>query len=162
VPVAAAVARQVSAAARALAAAFGLRGLGSLDYMLDGEHVFVLEVNARPPASMALYPDVGGAGVLRAHLRACLHDELPGPQRPARSVGGTEIVFAPRALRLDDAAAAALASWPGAHDLPHAGTDFAAGDPLCSVAASGPDADSVKIALARLRDGVLQQLETVR
>ena len=53
VPVAAAVARQVSAAARALAAAFGLRGLGSLDYMLDGEHVFVLEVNARPPASVS-------------------------------------------------------------------------------------------------------------
>jgi predicted ATP-grasp superfamily ATP-dependent carboligase len=131
--------------------------------MLDGERVSVLEVNARPPASMALYPDVGGAGVMRAHLRACLHDELPhDPQRPAGRVGGTEIVFAPRALRLDDAAAAALASWPGAHDVPHAGTHFGAGDPLCSVTASGPDADSVKIALARQRDAVLQQLETVR
>jgi predicted ATP-grasp superfamily ATP-dependent carboligase len=160
VPVGAAVAREVSAAVRALAAAFGLRGLGSLDYMLHGERVFVLEVNPRPPASMALYPDVGGAGVLRAHLRACLHNELPGPLRPAGSVGGTEIVVAPRALRLDVAAAAALASWPGAHDLPHAGTDFAAGDPLCSVTASGRDADAVKIRLARQRDAVLQQLET--
>ncbi|HSW26497.1 MAG TPA: ATP-grasp domain-containing protein [Burkholderiaceae bacterium] len=162
VPVSAAVAREVDVAVRALVAAFGLRGLGSLDYMLDGERVWVLEVNPRPPASMALYPEVSGTGVLRAHLRACLHDQLPAPPRPAAGVGGSEIVYAPRALRLDDAAAAALAAWPGAHDLPHAGTPFEAGDPLCSVTARGPDAESVKIGLARQRDAVLQQLETVR
>jgi predicted ATP-grasp superfamily ATP-dependent carboligase len=162
VPVSATVAGEVDAAVRALAAAFGLRGLGSLDYVLDGERVWVLELNPRPPASMALYPEVGGAGVLRAHLRACLHDELPDPPGPATRIGGTEIVYATRALRLDEADAAALASRPGAHDLPHAGTDFAAGDPLCSVTASGPDAAAVKIGLARQRDAVLQQLETVR
>jgi predicted ATP-grasp superfamily ATP-dependent carboligase len=162
VPVSVAVAREVTAAVRALAASFGLRGLGSLDYLLDGERVWVLELNPRPPASMALYPEVGGGGVLRAHLRACLHDELPEPPRPTACIGGTEIVYATRALRLDEADADALASRSGARDLPHAGTDFAAGDPLCSVTASGPDADSVKIALARQRDAVLQQLETVR
>jgi uncharacterized protein len=162
VPVPAAVARDVDAIVRALAAAFGLRGLGSLDYMLDGERVWVLEVNPRPSASMALYPDVGGAGVLRAHLRACLHDELPAPPRPAGSVGGSEIVVAPRTLRLDEASVAALAAWPDVHDLPHVAMQFAAGDPVCSVTARGPDADSVKIGLARQRDAVLQQLETVR
>jgi predicted ATP-grasp superfamily ATP-dependent carboligase len=147
---------------RALAAAFRLRGLGSLDYMLDGERVWVLEVNPRPPASMSLYPEAGGAGVLRAHLCACLHDELPEPPPSAVCIGGTEIVYATHALRLDEAGATALASRPGARDLPHAGTDFAAGDPLCSVTASGPDAASVKIGLARQRDAVLHQLETVR
>jgi predicted ATP-grasp superfamily ATP-dependent carboligase len=161
VPVGATVAREVSAAVCALAAAFGLRGLGSLDYMLDGERVWVLELNARPSASMALYPDLGGVGVLRAHLRACLHHELPEPPRPLGSIGGIEIVYATRALRLDEADADALASRLGAHDLPHAGTEFAAGDPLCSVTADGPDAGSVKIGLARQRDAVLQQLETV-
>ena len=162
VPVSAPVAGEVAAAVRALVATFRLRGLGSLDYLLDGERVWVLELNPRPPASMALYPDAGGAGVLRAHLRACLHDELPNPPRPAACVGGTEIVYATRALRLDEAHADALAARPGAHDLPHAGTAFAAGDPLCSVTASGPDSDSVKIGLARQCDAVLQQLETVR
>jgi len=162
VPVPAGVAREVGAAVRALAASFGLRGLGSLDYLLDGERVSVLEVNPRPPASMALYPVAGGTGVLRAHLRACLDDELPLAPEPAATVGGCEIVYAPRALRLDEAAATALASWPDAHDLPHAGTPFEAGDPLCSVSARGPDAASVKIGLARQREAVLQQLESAR
>ncbi|HEY6513113.1 MAG TPA: ATP-grasp domain-containing protein, partial [Burkholderiaceae bacterium] len=162
VAVPAAVAREVSAAVRAVAAAFGLRGLGSLDYLLDGERVSVLEVNPRPPASLALYPDAGGIGVLHAHLRACLHDELPAAPPPEAGVGGSEIVWAPRPLRLGEAAAAALAAWPGTHDLPHAGTRFEAGDPLCSVTTRGPDAASVKIGLARQREAVLQQLETIR
>ncbi len=83
----------------------------------------VLEVNPRPPASMALYPDVGSVGVLRAHLRACLHGELPRARRgryPAASAAARSC-YAPRALRLDEAAAAALAAWPDVHDLPHAG-----------------------------------------
>jgi len=162
VPASEAVDREVTSAVRALASNFGLRGLGSLDFMLDGERVWVLELNPRPPASMALYPDVGGAGVLHAHLRACLRRELPPVPQPTGMVSGTEIVFAPRSLRLDDAAAATLASRPGTHDLPHAGTGFAPCAPVCSVTASGADPDSVKIALARQREGVLQMLESVR
>lgn len=147
----------VTSALRALAAEFGLRGLGSLDFMHDGARIWVLEVNPRPPASMALYP-----GVLRAHLRACVQRELPCAPRPAGSISGSEIVYAPRALRLDGAAAERLASLPGTHDLPAAGAGFAPGAPLCSVSARGPDADSVKIGLARQREAVLHQLETVR
>jgi predicted ATP-grasp superfamily ATP-dependent carboligase len=100
--------------------------------------------------------------VLHAHLLACRQRELPPVPQPAGVVSGTEIVFAPRSLRLDDAAADTLASHPGTHDLPHAGTGFAPGDPVCTVTACGPDPDSVKIALARQREGVLHKLESVR
>ena len=41
----------------ALTVEFELCGLGSLDFMLDGDAVGVLEVNPRPPASVALYRD---------------------------------------------------------------------------------------------------------
>ncbi len=68
------VAQRIDAAVRALAAAFALRGLGSLDFMFDGTAFSVLEINPRPPASMALY---GQHHLVAAHLRACLHDELP-------------------------------------------------------------------------------------
>ena len=57
----------------------------------------------------------------------------------------------------------ALAARPGAHDLPRAGTRFAAGDPVCSVTASGADADAVKIgAGAAARRACCSSLETLR
>lgn len=160
-----------------LAAAFSLRGLGSLDFMLDGADFSVLEVNPRPPASMALYRKRSGhaasqwphGGVVCAHLRACLHGELPawpeaaGHDTADPAVAGTEIVFAPRPMRLDAAAAVRLAGLDGfgaCHDLPVGATRFGAGDPVCSVTASGPDAAQVRTLLARGREAVHQLLET--
>ncbi|MFZ2650531.1 MAG: ATP-grasp domain-containing protein [Burkholderiaceae bacterium] len=172
VAVPAAVCAEVTRIVAALTEAFALRGLGSLDFMLEGEAVGVLEVNPRPPASMALYPRVGRRGdlpVLGAHLNACRDATLRGvaaPQTSVRAVRGTEIVFADRALRLNMAAAAALAETAATHDLPHCvaqdgahETHFAAGDPLCSVSAGGADAASVKLELAQRRATVLRTLE---
>jgi predicted ATP-grasp superfamily ATP-dependent carboligase len=180
VPLPAGVARRLGDAVGAIAAAFSLRGLGSLDFMLDGTDFSVLEVNSRPPASMALYRQRAGqatppgapGGVVSAHLRACLHGELPPSPAPAPApasagsagvnpaVAGTEIVFAPRAMQLDAAAASRLAGFAGCHDLPAGATRFEAGDPVCSVAASGPDAVQVRALLARSREAVHQLLET--
>lgn len=142
-----------------LAAAFGLRGLGSLDVVVDGDRCVVLEVNPRPPASLALYPDAGG-GVLTTHLRACRDGTLPAAVAAPARVRGTEIVFARRALKLDAARAATLSARPGCHDLPAAGMSFDAGDPVCSVSAEGADADAVEAALARARDDLISILET--
>ena len=69
-----AVQREVTAITRLLAAVFRLRGLGSLDFLLDGDTVEVLELNPRPPASLALYPRVG-------ELDAALTASAPRVQR---------------------------------------------------------------------------------
>ena len=74
VPMEAALTQRIEQAVRALAAEFELRGLGSLDFMLDGDAFAVLEVNPRPPASVALYRD---QRPIEAHLRACREGELP-------------------------------------------------------------------------------------
>lgn len=158
VPVSDAVQRAVSAAARLLAAEYRLRGLGSIDFMLHGDSAEVLEVNPRVPASAGLYPRVGAGGPLRAHLRACLHGELPPPQQPHPLLRGSEIVFAPAPLRLHAAAAALLASWPEARDLPREGTSFAAGEPVCSLVACGSDLAQVKSALAQRHERLLHTL----
>ena len=170
VPLPAGVAGRISAAVRSLATAFSLRGLGSLDFMLDGDAFGVLEVNPRPPASMALYrrrffqgaAQGAARGVIEAHLRASLQGELPKlPARPANdAVEGTEIVFAPRSLWLAEPAARRLAERPGCHDLPSAATRFEAGDPLCSVSASGASAEQVRSLLEHGREAVHQSLET--
>ncbi|MDM0103515.1 ATP-grasp domain-containing protein [Variovorax sp. J22R24] len=153
---------RVTAALRGLVAAFSLRGLGSLDFMRDGDAAEMLEVNPRPPASMVLY----GHGVVAAHVRACLQGELT--QWPARMandlvegpVRGTEVVFAPRQLWLDESTVQHLAARPGCHDLPMAAAGFAAGDPLCSVSARGASAGHVRELLRRGREAVHRSLET--
>jgi predicted ATP-grasp superfamily ATP-dependent carboligase len=156
VPLPDAAADSVTGALRKLVPAFSLRGLGSLDFMLDGEAADVLEVNARPPASMALY----GPGMVAAHLRACVQGDLPESPSPANGlVRGTEVVFAPRRLWLDEPATQRLAARPGCHDLPIAATGFEAGDPLCSVSASGANAEQVRELLRRGCNAVHQSLE---
>ena len=160
------VTRRITAAVRSLAAMFSLRGLGSLDFMLDGEEFNVLEVNPRPPASIALYGkrlfQGASRGVVASHVRACLHGELPElPPHPADiGVEGTEIVFAPRSLWLDDDGARRLGERAGCHDLPPAAARFGAGDPVCSVSAGAASAEQVRSLLARGREAVIQLLET--
>jgi uncharacterized protein len=160
VPVSDAVQRELTAITRLLAAVFRLRGLGSLDFLLDGDTVEVLELNPRPPASLALYPRVGEGGPVRAHLRACRSGELPPAPARVDGVRGTDIVFAPRALHVDAAMAAQIAQRDGACDLPRAGTRVAAGEPLCSLVAECRDAHEVTTRLASRRDALLASLET--
>jgi len=160
VPVAAAVLQRLEKILRTLVTGYSLRGVASLDFLLDAGRVLVLEVNPRPPASMALYPQWQP---MAAHVRACRHGELPTPPAHStqfRQMHGDEIVFARQPLQLGAAAAQALADLPDVHDLPAAGQRFAVGQPLCSVSASG---DSEPVVLARLhkrRETLLHSLES--
>lgn len=159
VPVAPALDSAIREAVRALAAAFGLRGLGSLDFLLDGHAWQALEINARPPASLACYPD---AAPMAAHVRACLQGELPVPPHPAAGgrVHAWRTLFAPRAVKLGEDAARRLADEPGTHDLPCAGARFAPGDPVCSVSAVGPDTATARHRLDEAHRQRMNLLET--
>jgi len=157
VPIAAEVAAAIEETVRSLAAAFALQGLCSLDFLLDGPRFAVLEVNARPSASMALYTD---ASPMRAHVQACLHGRVAAAPQHAE-VRGTQIVFARRAMRIDARQARYLASLAFVHDLPAAGAVFAEGDPLCSVSAAGADPNAVRARLDARCDALLNHLETV-
>jgi uncharacterized protein len=156
----AAVEQELTRALQLLAAEFSLRGLGSLDFMLDGRDIALLEVNPRPSASIGLYAQHVPHGVMAAHVRACLHDELPLVVPAPRAVRGNEIVFARRRLVLDESASARLAAWPHCHDLPAAGASFDIGDPLCSVSAGGSTAARVRTQLTERREALLNTLET--
>ncbi|WP_036236649.1 ATP-grasp domain-containing protein, partial [Methylibium sp. T29-B] len=95
-----------------LVAAFGLRGLCSLDFLLDGDHWSLLEINRgrRPARRCTATP-----GVDAGHVGACLQGTLPSAETaaPAPAPGtlrGSEIVFARCAMQLTAAQAEALAS----------------------------------------------------
>jgi predicted ATP-grasp superfamily ATP-dependent carboligase len=165
------VAARLTATVRAIVAAFSLRGLGSLDFLLDGDAFEVLEVNPRPPASMALSGPryfrsasrAAPSGAVAAHVRACVKDELPEPAAhlATDTVQGTEIVFAPCPVWIDEPAARRLAERANCHDLPSGAMHFATGDPICSVsaAAAAADAELVRAMLDHGREAVHQSLE---
>jgi len=160
VPVSQRVQAQLQRILAALTSGFALRGLASLDFLLDGDRVLVLELNPRPPASLALY--VHGQP-MASHVHACREGVLPTlpAAPPETAVRGHEIVFARRPFRLGAAAARRLADRPDAHDLPGAGQQFAAGQPVCSIEACADSADAVVAQLDARREDVLRALETV-
>ncbi|SKD01439.1 Predicted ATP-dependent carboligase, ATP-grasp superfamily [Burkholderia sp. YR290] len=135
------IARQIDDAVRSIAARANLSGLNSLDFLLDGDAIRVLEVNARPSSTMALYErawrDAWPRGLLAAHIDAC-HGRLP-PERagaPQCRVA-QQVVFAPAAFTVTRRFSDALFVDPVCHDIPNAGTRIEAGQPVCTVLVTG-------------------------
>jgi uncharacterized protein len=160
VPVDSAVAADMTHAVRSIVPRCGVRGLGSLDFIVGADgRAEVLELNARPPASALLYRRIDGASPLRAHVRACAHGVLPSAPPPPGVVRGMRVVYARRTLDIDEGAAAAIAAFDDAHDWPQPRTRVAAGEPLCTVGAEGADAEAVIDRLETRRDRLLRLLE---
>lgn len=127
-------------AARRISAALGLRGLNSLDCMVDGESVWVLEVNPRLSASFALYDAANaGAHLFLSHLHACLGELAPGfPPEPARA---HLIYYAPSALTFP-----AAMEWPEwVVDRPYGPLQVRTGDPLCTITADAQHAEAARM-----------------
>lgn len=155
----------VESAVDRLVDAGGLVGLASLDLLLDGDRVSVLECNPRPPATLELHDDRLPGGLMRAHWEACTASRLPdraalAPVGGAQAVRGSRIVYARRSFLLGPAPAAWLAAQADVRDRPAAGQHFDAGDPVCSVFARGVDAPAVEDMLRQRRRALLDHLET--
>ncbi|HEU5260365.1 MAG TPA: ATP-grasp domain-containing protein [Gemmatimonadales bacterium] len=137
-----------------LVAATGLIGLNGLDFLLQGDHWLVLEVNPRPTATLELYDPDYPRGLFAWHLRAC-EGELPDRAAPPRRVRAHAVVYALAHARVR--AAFAFPRW--CRDLPSPGTRLAPGDPICTVHAAAPDRERA-VALVRRRQEWLQRLMT--
>jgi predicted ATP-grasp superfamily ATP-dependent carboligase len=136
-------------AVEAIAAALpDLVGLGSADFLLPaGEAPVLLEINPRSGASMDVF-ERPGHPLLRLHIEAC-EGRLPGaegalPKEPVRAAG-----FA--YLDVETVTIGAV-DWPDfVSDRPMPGTVIRFGEPLCTLKADGPDADTaIALFAARL------------
>ena len=116
----------------ALVKASGIKGLNSLDFMIDDRgELLVLEVNARPSATMALYDADFADGLLAAHIRAC-RDELT-PNEACTRIRAFRVCFSPNHV-----ISMPTGEWPAwCADLPVAGSVITPGQPLCTVLAEG-------------------------
>lgn len=132
-----------------LTAAYGLRGLNSLDFMLCDNNCYVLEINPRPPASMQLYD----TDLLTAHMNAC-HGKLDNLQTKFSAYTAYQILYAQQSIRI-----AKQIQWPDhCVDLPAAGAIISTGQPICSIIASGKNLADLLSTLRSKKHILFQQL----
>ncbi len=106
-----------------LARHYQLRGLNSLDFIFDGQDCYVLEINARPSASLQLYEKK----LIYSHIQTCLGNQ-PEIIYNSKNFVAYKVVFAPFDLQVK------MGPWPDwALDCPAAFTKIKKGAPLCSI-----------------------------
>ncbi len=77
--------------------AFGLKGLASADFMVNGNAALLLEINPRPGATLDIF-DGDDAPLLKLHLDAVLRARLPRAVPNRAGAMASAIVFARRRL----------------------------------------------------------------
>ena len=133
------VAADAARAAAAVAAALGVRGLVSVDLLVHGDEVSVLELNPRPGASLDAHRRTLPIDLFAIHVAACRAGTLPAPPS-ARGAWGSLIVHAARVSVVPNGFA-----WPDwAADRSPAGTRIGTGGPICTVLADGADGADVE------------------
>ena len=145
----AALAEALQVAATALAQALQLRGLNGLDGLWDGGRLWVLEINPRPPLSLALQPAALAGQLLRQHMTGMAP---PAPDRSSAGLSpGVALVYASRTLSIP----ADFRFPPGCHDVPVLPHQCASGAPLCSLHVSSGGVEELRVRVRNLRECLL-------
>jgi len=111
---------------------YALKGLGSLDFIWDGEQCYFLELNLRPPASMLLYPELN---LLAAHM---MQESLSKPAK--LTVRALQTVYAKTDCEIKNSV-----NWPEwAADRPQKSVRIKENQPICSIMADGKTVGQVE------------------
>jgi predicted ATP-grasp superfamily ATP-dependent carboligase len=156
-PEEAALWRSAESLAAAVVPTFGLVGLNGLDFIARAGVAWPIEANPRFSASMELLERGADLSLFALHAEACA-GRLPeaAPDRLDR-VHGKAIVFARRHLTTG-----ATRRWledPAVADVPPPGQRIARGRPICTVFASGRDAEACSRALVDKAAAVYRAVE---
>jgi uncharacterized protein len=148
--------------ARDLTSEFDLIGVNCIDFIAQDGAAIPIEVNPRWSASMELVERTYGVSVFGAHAAACNTGELPTfdltQTHSAPRAIGKAIVFARHDVTCGDTAA-----WLGdstVRDVPHPGEQIPAGRPVCTIFATGWDADACHAGLVARANRVYETLES--
>ncbi|MGH6857890.1 MAG: ATP-grasp domain-containing protein, partial [Methylocella sp.] len=114
-------------AAEAITAACGLRGLNSIDFLVEGGEYTLIEVNPRPGATLDIFEDRGGT-LFRAHMDACL-GRLP--RRPLAFAGAAAAGIAYARREISSMPEFDWPSWTS--DRQKARSGLRPHDPLCTI-----------------------------
>lgn len=139
-----------------------LVGVNCIDFIRQDDVAVPIEINPRWSASMELVERAYGVSVFGAHAAACTTGELPSfdlasAARAAEPLGKA-VVFARHDITCGDTHA-----WladPTVRDVPHPGEQIAAGCPVSTVFAAGPDDDTCHANLVSRANRVYEVLES--
>lgn len=143
--------RQIEQWVIELSRRFGLRGLNGLDFIHDHGHCYVLEINARPPASLQLY----GPEVMDKHVKAIVTGAIEqGGHCHEWTV--YKVIYADQEILVGD-----TGHWPGwVVDRPLLGTVIGQGDPVCSIIARAKSRRQLQTILQHKQQQIEQLLVT--
>ncbi len=115
-------------AAQEIVSSFGLRGLASLDMIVNNNEWVLLEVNPRPSATFELHE--GEESFLAAHWKAFDGEEVSLSSMTHESVFNAHaVIYASSPMRVP-----AEWGWPSdVRDLPASEETFQIGEPVCTV-----------------------------
>jgi predicted ATP-grasp superfamily ATP-dependent carboligase len=124
--------RELEQASVRLAEHYRLHGLASVDTLVDGHCVTVLELNPRTGGSLDAHGTALGVDLFALHVAACRGGPLPEAHLPTQCAGSL-IAFADRVTRIP-----AGFIWPDwAADRSPPVSVIPAGGPICTVLAQG-------------------------
>lgn len=117
--------KKIEGFAHMLTCLFGLRGLCSLDVVIDGDDIFILEVNPRAGLALDLYHT--DPPMLLLHRYACLERAIP-PFIIKQNSSSVTILYAQKDMVMPPLA-------PSTHlrDVPFAGTCIKKNDPILTL-----------------------------
>jgi len=107
---------------------FQLKGLNTIDFIVQENNHYLLEINPRPSASLPLYHHTW----IQAHIDSCLTGnwQIPPTLTDCR---GIKIIYATRNIQVKDSL-----DWPEwVSDIPPVGTFIHTTMPICSIIADG-------------------------
>jgi predicted ATP-grasp superfamily ATP-dependent carboligase len=171
------VASRIGDIVQAIVAKTGLVGMNSIDFLLDDDDAIrVLEINARPSSTAALYeiasPAAWPHGLLACHIDACLKGRLPSPPPPlaasaASATAATpqryaaqRVAFAPHSFSVTQRFSDTLFAAPWCRDVPQPGVRIAAGEPVCTLIATAAAPARLRDELERQRTRLLELIDT--
>jgi uncharacterized protein len=156
---------QLSSLGHSLASQTGLCGLFNVDFILNEQGVWILEVNPRYSASIEVLEGLSDHNYIEAHVAACREYRVPSPPPAHKGAAGKAVVYADRDAEVSPAFDELVYGWnpagqpPGIADLPRIGQRVSAGDPVATVLV---ESDSEQAVERTLRSRVAEVLATLR
>jgi predicted ATP-grasp superfamily ATP-dependent carboligase len=153
-PISVAVRRQLAALGELLSEELSLRGLVGVDLVLDGNRMWVIEINPRYSASVEIIERASGASAVAAHVNACMESSLASPTI-VDHVGddllhGKAVLYARRGAVISDS----FFRWAMERnsfepvgcdlaDISPVGTQISVGSPVLTVFGSGRNCEQI-------------------